>query len=62
MGTTAASSAKFAVVASGEVGRFAVYSRYSNGPRTLPWGTLKLTDDSSVYSVSTFTRKWLLRK
>jgi hypothetical protein len=27
------------VVDSGEVGRSAVYSRYNNGPRTLPWGT-----------------------
>jgi hypothetical protein len=36
--TTAVSSAKVAVVDSGEVGRSAVYSRY-NDPRTLPWGT-----------------------
>jgi hypothetical protein len=32
--------AKFAVVDSGEVGRSAVYSRYNNGPKTLPWGML----------------------
>jgi hypothetical protein len=62
MATTAVSSAKVAVVDSGEVGRSAVYSRYNNGPRTLPWGTPALTDDSSVYSVSTFTRKCLLCK
>jgi hypothetical protein len=62
MVTTAVSSAKVAVVDSGEVGRSAVYSRYNNGPRTLPWGTPVLTDDSSAYSVSTFTRKCLLRK
>jgi hypothetical protein len=31
-------SVKVAVVVSGEVGRSAVYSRYSNGPRTLPCG------------------------
>jgi hypothetical protein len=35
--TTSVSSAKVAVVDSGEVGRSAVYSRYNNGPRTLPW-------------------------
>jgi hypothetical protein len=33
--TTAVSSAKAAVVDSGEVGRSAVYSRYNNGPVTL---------------------------
>jgi hypothetical protein len=36
MATTAVSSAKVAVVDYGEVGRSAVYSRYNNGPRTLP--------------------------
>jgi hypothetical protein len=49
--TTAVSLAKFAVVDSGEVGRSAVYSRHNNGPKTLPWGTPALTDDSLVYSV-----------
>jgi hypothetical protein len=43
---TAVLSAKVAVVDSGEVGRSAVHSRYNNGPRTLPWGTLALTEDS----------------
>jgi hypothetical protein len=63
MTTTAVSLAMFAVVDSGEVGRSAVYSRYNNGPRTLPYGTTPaLTDDSSMYSVSTFTRKCLLCK
>jgi hypothetical protein len=38
MATTAVSSAKVAVVDSGEAGKSAVYSRY-NGLRTLPWGT-----------------------
>jgi hypothetical protein len=57
--TTAVSSSKVAVVDSGEVGRSAVYSRYNNGSRTLPWGTPTLTDDSSVYSVSVFTKKCL---
>jgi hypothetical protein len=60
MSTTAVSSTKVAVVDSGEVGRSAVYSRDNNGPRTLSWGTPALTDDSSVYSVSTFARKCLL--
>jgi hypothetical protein len=58
MVTTAVSSANVAVVDYGEVGRSAVYSRYNNVPRTLPWGTPTLTDDSSVYSVSTFMRRW----
>jgi hypothetical protein len=46
MATTAVLSAEVAVVDSGEVGRSAVYSRYNNGPRTLPWGTLALTGES----------------
>jgi hypothetical protein len=62
MATTAVPSAKIAVVDSGEVGRSAVYSRYNNGPRILSWGKPALTEDSSVYSVSTFTTKCLLRK
>jgi hypothetical protein len=37
LATTAVSSAKVAVVDSGEVGTSAVCSRYNNGPRTLPW-------------------------
>jgi hypothetical protein len=36
---TAVSSANVAMVVVGEIGRSAVYIRYSNGPRTLPWGT-----------------------
>jgi hypothetical protein len=48
--STAVSSAKVAVIDSGEVGRSAVYSRYNTGPRTLPWGTPALAEDSSVYS------------
>jgi hypothetical protein len=39
---TAVSSGKVSVLNSGEVGRIAVYSRYNNGPRTLPWGTPSL--------------------
>jgi hypothetical protein len=40
----AVSSAKVAMVV-GEVGRSAVYMRYSNGPRTLPWGMPALIGD-----------------
>jgi hypothetical protein len=60
MATTAVLSAKVAVVDSGEVGRSAVYGRYNNDPRILPWGTPASTDDSSAYSVLTFMRKCLL--
>jgi hypothetical protein len=48
-------SANVAVVDSFEVGKSAVYSRYNSGPRTLPWGTPALTEESSVYSDSNFT-------
>jgi hypothetical protein len=41
------------VVDSGDLGRYAVYSRYNNGPGTLPCGTPVLTEESSVYSAST---------
>jgi hypothetical protein len=44
--TTAVSSAKVAVVDSGEVGKSAVCSRYNNGPRTLPWGIPSLTGEN----------------
>jgi hypothetical protein len=46
--SAAVSLAKIAVVDSGEVGRSAVYSRYNNGLRTLPWGTPALTDEFCV--------------
>jgi hypothetical protein len=36
---TAVSSANVAMVVVGEDGRSAVYIRYNNGPRTLPWCT-----------------------
>jgi hypothetical protein len=49
-----------AVKGSGEVGRSAVYSRYSKGPRTLPWGTPALTGVRPVSSVWTLTTKWRL--
>jgi hypothetical protein len=57
--STVVSSPKVAVVDSGEVGG---YSRYINGPRTLPCRTPALPGDSSVYSVSTFMIKCLLAK
>jgi hypothetical protein len=60
--TAAVLSVKVAVVDSGEVGRSAVYSRYNNCPRILPWGMPTLTEESSMYSVSAFTRKCLLCK
>jgi hypothetical protein len=59
MAATAISLAKVAVVDSGEVRWSAVYGRYNNGPRTLLLGTPALTEESSVYLVSTFRRKCL---
>jgi hypothetical protein len=53
---TAVSSAKVAVVVSGEVGRSAVYRR---GPRTLPWGTPAFLGNSSV-CCATLTCKCLV--
>jgi hypothetical protein len=50
--TTAVSSAK--------VCRSAVYSRYSNGPKILPWGTSTFMGKSSVCSFSILMRKCLL--
>jgi hypothetical protein len=35
----ASTAVSVAVVDSGEVGRSAMYNRYSNDPRALPWGT-----------------------
>jgi hypothetical protein len=50
MDSTAILSAKVAVVDSVQVGTYARYSRYNNGPRILPWGTPALILESSVYS------------
>jgi hypothetical protein len=58
--STAVSSTKFALVDSGEDGMSAVHSSHSNCPRTLPSGTPSLTGQSSVYSVSTSTRKCII--
>jgi hypothetical protein len=49
MAAAAVTSAKVAVVDSGEVCMSEVYSRYNNGPRTLLWCTSALTLESSVY-------------
>jgi hypothetical protein len=46
--TTAVLSAKVAVVISGEVGRSAVYSSYSNGLRRLTWGMPRFAGKSSL--------------
>jgi hypothetical protein len=45
------------IVDSVEVGRSAVNSRYNSGPRTLPWGTPALTEESFVYSRFRFHEK-----
>jgi hypothetical protein len=42
----AVSSANVVMVVVGEVGRSAVYMRYSNGPRTLPWSTPAWTGET----------------
>jgi hypothetical protein len=60
--SNAVSSAQAAVVDSGMAGRSAVYNKYVNDPKTLPWGTPALTAESSVYSISTFKMKHLLCK
>jgi hypothetical protein len=58
--TTAVSSAKVSVVISCEDGRPAVYSRYGNGLRTLPWGMPAFAGKSYVCPLSILTRKCLL--
>jgi hypothetical protein len=49
MARTAALLVKVAEVDSGEGGRCAVYSKYNNGLRTLPWSTPALTGKSYQY-------------
>jgi hypothetical protein len=48
------------VVDCGEVGRSAVYNWYNNCHNNTALGYPALTGGSSVYSLSTFTRKCLL--
>jgi hypothetical protein len=62
LASTAVSSIKVAAIDSGQVGRSAVYSKYNNGPRALPWGLPALTENSYVYLFSTFRKKRLLCK
>jgi hypothetical protein len=50
MASTAVSSAKIAVIDSSKVDRSAVYNRYNNGRRTLPWGMPALTEHTCVLS------------
>jgi hypothetical protein len=57
--STAVLSAKVAVVDSGEVDSL---QYVAGSPGTLSWGTPALTEESSVYSVSTFMGKCLLCK
>jgi hypothetical protein len=59
MAITTVLSAKVADVVSGEIGRSAVNSRSSNGPKTLSWGMTVLTGECSVYSFSVLNRKCL---
>jgi hypothetical protein len=59
---TAVSSAKVAMVVVGEVGRSTVYMRYSNGPRTLPWGSPSLIGDRMWCLEAILTKKCLLCK
>jgi hypothetical protein len=61
MASAAISLTKVTVIGSGEVGRSAVYSRYNNGPRTLPLGMPDLTEEIYVYSVLTFLRKSVIQ-
>jgi hypothetical protein len=56
MARTAISYVKVADVASDEVGRSVVNSKYSNGLRTLPLGTPALMGKSSVYLFSALMR------
>jgi hypothetical protein len=62
MARTAVSSANVAMVVVGEVGRSAVYMRYSNGPRTLPWGTPAWIGDRVWCVEAILTKKCLLCK
>jgi hypothetical protein len=52
LASIAVSSAKVAVVFCGEFDRFAMYNRYNNDPRTLPWSTPILSGMRSVYCLN----------
>jgi hypothetical protein len=53
------SDARIAVVVAGEVGRFAVYMRYRNGPITLPCGTPAWIGDEGCWAEPNLTKKCL---
>jgi hypothetical protein len=55
----AVSSAKVAVVVAGEVGRSAVYMRFRNGPRTLPYGTPAWIVGRGCWAEPNLTKKYL---
>jgi hypothetical protein len=55
----AVSSPKVAVVVDEEDGRSAVYMRYRNGPRTLPWGTPAWIGDRGCWAEVNLTKKIL---
>jgi hypothetical protein len=59
---TALSSENVAMVVVGAVGRSAVYMRYSNGSRTLPWSTPALIGDRMWCVEAIVTKKCLLCK
>jgi hypothetical protein len=54
MASIAVASAMVVVVDSDEVRRSVVYTRYNNGPRTLPRGMPTLSEDSSVLSFNLY--------
>jgi hypothetical protein len=54
MATAAVSSAKVAMVDSAEVCGSAVYSRYNNGPKTLPWGMPTMTGEFCVLTFNLY--------
>jgi hypothetical protein len=56
---TAVSSAKVDMVVAGEVGRSAVYMRYTNSPRTLPWETPAWIGDRGCWTEPNLTKKCL---
>jgi hypothetical protein len=51
---SAVSSARVAVMESGEVGSSAVYRRYSKGLRTLPWDTRALMGKVCKFNVDLY--------
>jgi hypothetical protein len=50
------------VVVVGEVGRSTVYMRYSNGPRTLPWGTPAWIGDRVWWGEAILTKEEIIER